>query len=162
MNIDFGYIPVLSSEAGSCLTPANWKELGIKTASYTLESLLVKPGLELLNQIHNLKDYLGWSGALILNASALEVNKAGVYVLRSPFDGTKITFEPIECIRLINHLMPDAVLLPNKMVNDCPDNWVDLNEAIIPFIHAEDRSQQPILRPHGIYDTKDTCPKNEG
>ena len=49
------FIPVLTSEAGTCLTLKNWQEIGVEVAAYYLNSLLTKPGLQLLTHLPNLQ-----------------------------------------------------------------------------------------------------------
>lgn len=145
------YIPVGTSEAGLCLTAENWQEAKVNTLSFSLEFLLYKPGIALLKNIPSLSKYLGWSGAIILNASSLKANREGTYLLKSPFDGSKTKVTAVELVELIQHLNPNAVILPKKILQDCPQIWTILNESIMPFFNEEELNQYQPTQEHGIY-----------
>jgi queuine tRNA-ribosyltransferase len=145
------FIPVLTSEAGLCLTAENWQEAKVTVGSYSLEFLLHKPGVALLKKITDLRHYLGWSGSLILNAASLVANREGIYTLKSPYDGSKIKLSAAELGELIQHLKPDAVVLPKNMLQDCPQIWEAWTDSILPFIHPEDLRFHKPARPHGVY-----------
>lgn len=145
-----GFVPIVTSEAGSCLTAANWQEVGIHVASYSLDSLLLKPGLSLLKQISDIKSYLGWPGSLIINAMNLIVNK-GIFSITSPYDGSKLKLSHIELVEIFNHLKPDAVVLPKKIIKDFPQIWDNWPESVIPFVHYTDLQEHDVQRPHGVY-----------
>jgi len=51
LNVGQNFIPKATSEAGLCLTAANWQEVGINLITYYLDSLLIKPGYDLLQNI---------------------------------------------------------------------------------------------------------------
>lgn len=145
------FIPVMSSEAGLCLTAENWQEAKVTAVSYSLEVLLQKPGLEVLKKITDLSHYLGWSGALILNAMTLVANREGIYHLKSPYDGSKMKLSALELIELVQHLKPDAVILPKNILKDCPGLWDTWPDSISAFIHAEDLHDADVIHIHGIY-----------
>ncbi len=145
------YVPVLTSEAGLCLTSAEWQEIGISTASYYLDSLLLKPGIDLLKRIDGISQYVGWSGIIILNASRFVANKEGIFTLVSPYDGSKIKFGYLDLFTIINKLKPAAVILPKKAMFDFPELWTVLDDSITPYIAAEDLLKQGGQKPHGVY-----------
>lgn len=145
------FIPVLTSEAGLCLTAENWQEAKVTTVSYSLEFLLHKPGVALLKKITDLRHYLGWSGTLILNAMSLVANREGVYTLKSPYDGSKTKLTAFELIELIQHLKPDAVVLPKNILQDYPHIWDAWSDSIMPFIHADDLRFHEVVRSYGVY-----------
>jgi queuine tRNA-ribosyltransferase len=145
------YIPVGTTEAGLCLTAENWREAKVSTLSFSLEFLLYKPGIALLKKIPSLSKYLGWPGVIILNASSLKANREGTYLLKSPFDGSKTKVTAVELLELIQHLNPDAVILPKKILQDCPQIWAILSESIMPFFDAEELSQHQLTQEHGVY-----------
>lgn len=145
------FIPVLTSEAGLCLTTANWQEVKVSAASYSLERLLYKPGQVALQKISDLAHYLACPGRMIINAASLVANKEKVYVLKSPYDGSRVKITLEELIGLIQHLKPDAVLLPQNIMRDFPQIWDDWDDAIVPFIHGDDLEQHVVMRPHGVY-----------
>ncbi|WP_454785115.1 tRNA-guanine transglycosylase [Legionella sp. WA2024007413] len=145
------FIPVLTSEAGLCLTTANWQEAKVTAASYSLESLLYKPGQNVLKKISNLAHYLACPGVMIINAASLVANKEKVYVLKSPYDGSRIKLTAEELIELIKHLKPNAILLPQNIMRDFPQIWDNWNEDIIPFLHSDDLEKHTVILPHGVY-----------
>lgn len=151
MNSSSQFVPVLSTDAGLCLTAANWVEGGVHSASYCLESLLLKPGLDLLTQLPDLKTYLGWSGALVLNAKNFLLNKKGVYSFTSPFDGSKVLLTPQALVELLNHLKPDAVVLPSQILKDYPELWSHWEACIFPYVFVDELKNQTLQRPHGVY-----------
>lgn len=145
------FIPVLTSEAGLCLTKENWQEAKVTATSYSMEQLLYKPGCEVLENIVALTEYLACPGELIINAMSLVSNKEKRYVLKSPFDGSKSTFTVEELVHLIHHLNPKAVLLPPNITRDFPQIWENWNENIEPFIHVADVEKSGIPKHYGVY-----------
>jgi queuine tRNA-ribosyltransferase len=107
------YIPLLTTEAGSCLTLANWQEVGITTVAYQLASLLLKPGERLLTSLPTLRSYCRWPGRIVLDARLKPANPHGVYSIRSPYDGGVVQINKKELFTLIGQLEPDLVLLPD-------------------------------------------------
>ncbi|WP_454780673.1 queuine tRNA-ribosyltransferase [Legionella sp. WA2022007384] len=145
------FIPVLTSEAGLCLTTANWQEAKVTAASYSLESLLYKPGRDVLQKISDLANYLACPGMMVINASSLIANKEKVYVLKSPYDGSRVKLTSWELIELIQHLKPNVVLLPKNIMRDFPQIWDNWDEKIVPFIHSDDFEKHAVIKPHGVY-----------
>lgn len=161
LNAAPGLVPVFTTEAGSCLTSANWQAVNITAAAFYLDPLLVKPGMHFLQQTDNLKQYLGWTGDLVINAINLSVNKAGVCAITSAFDGSKLTFTMTEIVELIQQLKPDAVVLPAKVSKTCPTIWDNWPADTLPFLAVEDLETLPPVN-YGVYfscdsaDTMDT------
>lgn len=145
------FIPLLTTNAGLCLTLANWQEVEVSTASYSLEHLLYKPGLELLKKIENPKAYLACPGDMVLNATSLMANREGYFILKSPYDGSKIKCFLMDVIELIHHLKPNAVILPKNILEDVPEIWTHWHDSIMPFLHPEDLKNQPIEKDYGVY-----------
>lgn len=145
------FIPIASSEAGLCLTADNWHQSKSTALSYSLEFLLHKPGLELLRKITDLPRYLGWSGQVVLNAQALTATREGIYILKSPYDGSKIQITVSELIELIQHLKPDAVILPQNILKNCPTLWGRWSDSITPFIYVDDLHNAQVPCAHGVY-----------
>lgn len=145
------FIPVLTSEAGLCLTGENWQETKITMVSCSLERLLYKPGLDLLKTIQDLPRFLGWKGALVLNAMMLQPNKNDGYILCSPYDGSKIKLRFADLLELIQHLKPQTVLLPKNLIKSYPNVWQNWDESIIPLIHVDDLRLQECTKTHGAY-----------
>lgn len=106
------YVPILSSPAGNCLTKANWQEAGFDRTAVYLDELLMKPGLEVLQQCSDLKSFIGWDGKIILNCYFAVAEKNGSYRLRSRYDGSIINLTVESLYAIVGHLQPDAVLLP--------------------------------------------------
>ncbi|KTD31710.1 queuine tRNA-ribosyltransferase [Legionella moravica] len=145
------YVPVVTTEAGSCLTSANWQQAKATAVACYLDDLLLKPGVNLLKKIDGLAGYLGWPSTVILNASRLSANKEGVFVLVSPFDGARIKINYAELFELVNALKPDVFLMPEHALNDAPDLWETLNDSILPFIPVTDLINQGCQKRHGVY-----------
>ena len=101
-----GLIPVLSSQAGSCITAENWQAVGVNVASYYLSALLMKPGYTFLKTLPDLATYVGWSETLVLNASMPLVDAQGRYTLRSQYDGSRSHYTIDELLVLIVVLRP--------------------------------------------------------
>lgn len=144
-------IPILTTEAGSCLTAANWHDVGVNTVTYYLDTLLLKPGLPFLSELSNLNNYLGWSGSIILNASNLTANREGIFTVISPYDGSKSKFTYSELIGLIKHLKPHAVILPPNCLKHIPNLAEGWDESIFPFIGVDDVAIN--LKSFGMYFT---------
>lgn len=106
------YLPILTTQAGSCLTMENWQELGISTVSFYLGALLMKPGYSLLNSLSSLQAYCGWPGKIVLNANLGTANSEGLYTLRSVYDGSRLAISQNEISNLILQLRPDWVIIP--------------------------------------------------
>lgn len=115
---EYCLIPVLSSQAGSCLTLENWQQAGATHGVYSLEALLTKPGVSVLRGFCDLRRYTAWSGTLILNASLPAVPATGDYVVRSPYDGSTIKISKHELLTLISHLNADYVIWPTSTAED--------------------------------------------
>ncbi|KTD74011.1 tRNA-guanine transglycosylase [Legionella tucsonensis] len=145
------FIPVLTSEAGLCLTTANWQEVKITAASYSLEHLLYKPGQDLLEKISDLALYLACPGAQVINAMSLIANKEKVYIFKSPYDGSRVKLTAEKLIELIHHIKPNAVILPQNILRDFPQIWDNWNDAIVPFIDANDLEKYEVVTSHGVY-----------
>lgn len=145
------FIPVLNTTAGLTLTTLQWQELGCDVGAYSLESLLFKPGYDALLRCVDLKRYLNCPGTLILNARSLQVNKAGVFRLHSPFDGQVIVLSYAQLIDLIVHLKPDMVLFPAHVLRDAAALLVNWSEAIIPYFFVDDVQNERPLMSHGVY-----------
>src|SRR3990167_3044622 len=131
-------IPVLSSQAGVCLTLDNWQQAGALRGVYSLEALLTKPGMSVLREFSDLRHYTAWPGTLILNACLPVVSATGDYLVRSPYDGSVIRISKKELFELISHLQADYVVWPTRI----PDESIFSNATsrfIVPGInHFED------------------------
>jgi queuine tRNA-ribosyltransferase len=145
------FIPVGTSPAGLCLTAANWQEVQVNSIAFHLDSLLVKPGFDLLKKIPDFSQYMGWPGTVLLNASKLVANKERIFTLTSPFDGSKIKLTYFQLIEIIQHIKPNSVLLPPQTLQQFPEMWQSWNAEITPFFAVEDLLKQEISRSHGVY-----------
>lgn len=145
------FVPVLNSEAGLCLTGANWSELGIDVIAVKLEMLMVKPGLDLLYEIPDLKQYLGWTGDMIINGGDLTANRDGVFTIISSYDGSRLRFSYSDLLQLINQLRPKAVVLPKRILSDYPEIRATWNQDIFPYYSADDIETFAVSYPHGVH-----------
>ncbi len=151
LNAVQNFIPIMTSGAGLCLTAANWEEVKITSIALYLDSLLLKPGYDLLMKTPDLSQYMGWSGLSILNTTQLIANKEGIFTLTSPYDGSKLKLTYLQLLEIILHLKPNAVLLPKKTVQEFPNIWDDWNESITPFVAVDDLLKQELHRTHGVH-----------
>lgn len=142
-----GVIPVLSSQAGHCMTSANWQDVGVGSAVYYLDSLLVKPGFDFLRTLPNLATYVAWSRILIINAS-MSVDNQGGYSLRSPYDGSRSYYSLGDILTLIARLSPHYVIMPPGASKG---EWQSLPESIFPFFPLSDIPDKAVSRSYGIY-----------
>lgn len=141
-------VPILNSEAGNCLTAANWQEAGIQIGSYYLSSLLMKPGYDCLKHLANLASYVNWRQHLVLNASLPNLDDHGCYALRSQYDGSRIHYSVDEILALIAILQANTVILPQGV----GQKWQLLPEAVFPYLTVSDYLEsEDIKRPKGIY-----------
>lgn len=154
MSVKPVFIPVLTSPAGLCLTQDNWREAGSTSAAFYLESLLIKPGIALL-QSTDVRSYLGSPALFILNAMDLKSNREGIYSLVSPYDGHRVKLNQIELVDLILHIKPDLVVLPKKIIQNYPELWATWDANIIPLIHAEELDLLDVPVRHGAYFNQD-------
>jgi queuine tRNA-ribosyltransferase len=110
-------IPILNSLAGSALTYDNWLASTIHTLSQDLNTLLIRPGIEVLSQLNAIKQYYNWPGKVVINASNLPANKQGGVTFSSPVDGSKHTYTWQHIIELLRNLKPEIIILPNYVIS---------------------------------------------
>ena len=147
------FVPVLSTEAGSALTVADWESIGVKTASYYLSTLLMKPGFTLLSQLPSLASYVGWQASLVLNASDLVMDGTGMYVVRSQYDGSTSRYTSDQVFTLIETLRPHALILPRHADYRA---WCGLPKAIEVFVSLDKASEViPMELLSGVFVTYD-------
>lgn len=130
-----GLVPVLSSQAGSCLTYENWLEADVSMVSYHLADLLMKPGLAFLKELDTLRDFIKWPGTLILNAASLSASPQGDYVLRSTYDGSLIRLDRSTLMTLIHKLQADRVILPKGSTPDLNKLMSNASAHQVFYIH---------------------------
>ncbi|MBN9231248.1 MAG: hypothetical protein BGO90_09675 [Legionella sp. 40-6] len=143
--------PLLNTEAGLCLTAQNWRDAGINWLVCDLQALLHKPGLALLKQLKSLASYLGWGGKVILTAAHLKANREGIYKIKSPYDGSILTFDDGELKHLLEKLQPDVVVLPANITKNDSTIWNSWNDAIFPFVHFQDSDEIQPSCDFGVY-----------
>ena len=153
MNKTIHLISVLTTQAGLCLTAKNWQEAGVDWASCYLESLLVKPGLALLMQLPNLSAYFGLQCDLVLNASNLRLDSTGKYILRSPYDGSVLSFSVDDIINLVLHLKPQIVIVPPGFHQVGDELWHELVSMSEVYISVNFVANYPKHRVQGLYVT---------
>lgn len=153
------WVPMLSTPSGSTLTAKNWQSVGVSLVSYDLAALLIKPGVEVLKHFNSLNNYVGWSEKIILQATFPKPDRAGNYILRSPYDGNRLVFTAEEIISIIAWLKPESVLLPygidyNLVLEKLP-------ASIFTYYAADDAPEN--TTGHGIYfKSSDNMPHSHG
>lgn len=151
-NKNASFIPVLTSMAGSCLTRANWQEVGVQMGSFHLVDLLMRPGYENLYELPALATYVGWTEGLILNASLPPSGSDGLYHLRSIYDGRRITHSLEDIFALIIKLLPSMVILPEGDMQQFQALCLLLPDKTFPFIPVKQIDALMDLKiPHGVY-----------
>lgn len=111
-------LPILSSNSESCLTTQDIKAIGVQSISCNLESLLIKPGMFLLDKISNFKKYIAWDGNLVLNAANLKLDSNYNYIICSTFDGSKHVYTKEDILQIIIKLSPDILIAPEGLDGD--------------------------------------------
>ena len=147
-------IPVLTSLAGTCLTSQNWQDVGINTAAFYLDALLMKPGFDLLNNLSDLSSYVSWQNNLVLNATLPKINSDGIYKIHSHYDGSSISYTEDEIIKLIAKLKPNIVIMPNGISEKNITLCNDLLSNIMIFLPANDLLNS-LDKSYGVYLTYD-------
>jgi queuine tRNA-ribosyltransferase len=109
------FVPILTTQAGSCLTMQNWQQAGVNALACELDSLIVKPGISVLKTFTNLRSYLAWPGTIFLYVNLQVSGPHATYLIRSPYDGQKIQLMQAELFALIMHLQPDYVVFSVDM-----------------------------------------------
>ena len=109
-------VPYLSTPAGACLTHDNWYELGITTVAYDFAELVMKPGLTHLWGLGAIRDFLGWTKSVILDARTLTPNAQGQFRVKSHYDGATHYFTEADFWALTDTLQPTAVVVAKNMV----------------------------------------------
>lgn len=138
MTINHVFIPTLTTPAGSCLTADNWREVGVTCVSYDLSFLLIKPGLSYLKILPDWQTYSGWNGEWLLNASMPSPDASGEYVLRSPFDGSRIRCNLRDIVDVILNLKPHQVILPSGFEVD-EATWQQLRTTSMLYVPVEEQ-----------------------
>jgi len=165
------YIPILTSPAGGVLTYDNWEAVGVSRVSIYLDSLLVRPGLQALQCMKSIADWLCWPHEVVLNASRLVLRETNDFVVRSPVDGHVISLTVATLLELLASLSPDFVVLPEGVGNT---NFrlltvADGVESDVPAIDASegriyttngavDLTASGFARDFGLLDDACTCP----
>ncbi len=144
-------IPILTTDAGRCVTVANWQEVGIQMVAYQLTSLLMKPGFEFLSTLPNLATYIGWADTFVLNASMPVIDESGAYLLRSSYDGSRRSYPMDALFELIAQLNPPLVILPQGVHQQNASAWLSLPNEVFPFFRPPDLPSVQNTRPHGVH-----------
>lgn len=144
-------IPLITSEAGQCLTMANWQEAGIQTVSCHLVDLLMKPGFDGLCAVPDLASYVGWSDSIVLNASMPNPLREGSYEIRSKYDGHRARYTIEDILTLISHLNPNYVALPEGLHQQHHTVWKLLPDVKTLFFSPDDIPDKIDNRSYGVY-----------
>ncbi|MDF1677361.1 MAG: hypothetical protein P1U32_01540 [Legionellaceae bacterium] len=143
------YIPSLTHPSGQVLTTADWTAAHVDIVAVELASLLIRPGIEYLKQLKDLKAYWHWHGKMLLNLTSLTANKKGIFQVRSPFDGQILCFEKLTLLQLVETLKPDYItfssdLMPTdevllqKKAHDLHENNAPSEDALNGIIYTSD------------------------
>lgn len=144
-------IPVLTTPSGSALTPKNWQEAGVQRGCYYLEALLIKPGLSYLKSLPDWSRYSGWQGEWVLNASMPKQNAEGLYVFRSPYDGTTLTCSLDDIADVILSLQPGQIILPTGFEHVSERLWEQLPKTTKIVVPVQDIKHYHARAVYGIH-----------
>ncbi len=148
----YNLIPTLTTPAGRCLTAKNWQETGIDCVSYSLVSLLIKPGMIYLNSLSDWTKYTGWSGDWVLNASMEKApSEDRRYQFRSPYDGARLSCSMDDLAAIITHLKPVRVILPIGFHSVGDDVLCALSNITTLFVPVNDLAYYPSHCVYGLY-----------
>lgn len=149
--VQLDIIPVLTTPSGSCLTIKNWQETGVTRVSYELSALLLKPGLDYLKTLTSMANYYPWVGEWVLNASTLKANSEGIFILRSPFDGARVTCTREDIVTLIMQLKPQYAILPNGFHLVGETSFQEMSQNTRLFIPFSEVANYPHTLIQGLY-----------
>lgn len=136
------FLPIITTLTGSSLLACDWKRIGVRSLSLHLDSLLVKPGIELLRELRDLAAYVGWGETIVLNAAHLKKSNLGIYRVRSTFDGRISTYTEEELLEVIRQLNPTYFVAPSM-------TWADaLSDTSIRLIVPE---HQKTINHEGVW-----------
>jgi queuine tRNA-ribosyltransferase len=130
----WGYLPVLTHESGLFLNQQDYLSLGLSTAVYNLNHLLIKPGEKTLNEAKTIAKLSGWQGFSILNAKFPEdipyQYKRSSYHFKSPIDGARLSLTTENALQMAQHLKSD-IMIPTIHLDDLKEReWRTLNQLI--------------------------------
>lgn len=124
------FAPLIEGSAGNSLTMSNWQEVGVNCLCYRLSELLIKPGKALLSQLTCLKEFIAWERAIIVLIDLPKPSTAGIYSLKSSFDGRVISLDHTELLEILKVIRPDVIAIRAdekllfELTNDLPDRTV--------------------------------------
>ncbi|HVT62347.1 MAG TPA: hypothetical protein VHD33_02520 [Legionellaceae bacterium] len=145
-------VPTITTPAGACLTRANWHELNINTVACALDYLLMKPGLHYLETLAHIDHYLGDIGDCILDASMLVLNEQKQFIIRSVYDGSRISLSLSRFWALVEQLNPYAIVLPPSLTQ----YELPFLRDVIPVFPFEQVSQRHYPTSYGVYGSEAT------
>lgn len=151
----------VTSNAGSCLTPENWQEVGVEYASCSLAHLLMKPGMDYLNTLPRLADYVVWDKMLVLNGASLQLNAEHVYPVRSYYDGKITSYSMQQLMTTILRLQPHMVLLPRGFYQLDQGLLLELCKQSLVFIPTDEVQFYSFANIHGLYYTDETVENDQ-
>lgn len=105
------FLPIINSASGFTLTTKNWEDVGIESISCNFLQLLFKPGLTYFKNNPDIKDFFDWHKTLLLDISDLHLSNPEAYVLKSPFDGSKLNISKDELIQLFLSVNIDGLII---------------------------------------------------
>ena len=144
----------LSASHGLTSTSQEFQNISIDYLSVKLEDLLVKPGKSVLSQLNKLSDHLGWHNKVVLDARFSKVDKEGMCVIKSRFDGSRIKVSMDDVIALILSLKPNIILLQGNQINQEMLKQLSQLAASLFVTHKGGQSMSP-CNSHQFYETND-------
>jgi len=145
------WLPVMNSESGLCLTPENWFDAGVSLAAFRLNTLFMKPGMNVLSVVDSLAAYTGGFASVAINASMLTINHNGICRIRSIYDGKIIDFSIDDILACLVQLQPQFVVLPQGMHQYFNQVLQIFPEDILLFFPAIEQPEWSTDRAYGVY-----------
>jgi queuine tRNA-ribosyltransferase len=127
------FLPVGSQGAVKTLTPQEVKALGFNMVLANTYHLYLRPGIEVIEKMGGLHNFMGWDGAILTDsggyqvfslASLRRVSDEGV-TFRSHIDGSQHNFTPELAIRYQESLGADIIMV----LDECPPHDDSLDKV---------------------------------
>lgn len=118
------FMPVGTYGSVKAVTPQNLKDLGAQIILGNAFHLMLRPGMDIIQEQGGLHRFMGWSGAILTDSGGFQVfsladlrrlDEQGVY-FRSPVDGAQVFLSPEKCMAVQHALGSDIAMV----LDDCP------------------------------------------
>jgi queuine tRNA-ribosyltransferase len=131
------FMPVGTQATVKTLTPADLREIGAEVVLGNTYHLYLRPGVELVEQMGGLHNFMAWTGSILTDSGGFqvfslghlrEINEEGV-IFRSHIDGSEHLFSPESVVRAQEALGSDIAMV----LDECTSNPSSEEEARVSF-----------------------------